>query len=82
MKPKPESVDMAALDQAVRLVTEVCERALNGDLEARVPLISGSERATRIRTAINGLLDHVDAFVREAGAASAAASRDGSTGGS
>ena len=74
MKAKPETVDTAAVDQAVRLVTEVCERALNGDLEARVPVIGGSARAERIRTAINGLLDHVDAFVREAGAASAAAS--------
>ncbi|BEL11647.1 methyl-accepting chemotaxis protein [Actinoplanes sichuanensis] len=74
MRAKPETVDAAAIDQAVHLVTDVCERALSGDLEARVPVIGGSERAARIRTAINGLLDHVDAFVREAGAASAAAS--------
>ncbi|KHD75487.1 chemotaxis protein [Actinoplanes utahensis] len=65
---------MAALDEAVRIVTEVCERACDGDLEARVPPIGESERATRVRAAINGLLDHIDAFVREAGAASAAAS--------
>ncbi|GIE79783.1 hypothetical protein Aph02nite_57330 [Actinoplanes philippinensis] len=62
-----------ARDQAVRLVIEVCERAATGDMEARVPVLGGSEQAVRFRSAVNGLLDHVDAFVREAGAASAAA---------
>ncbi|WP_328461771.1 methyl-accepting chemotaxis protein [Actinoplanes sp. NBC_00393] len=74
MKPTPAAGD-ADLDRAVRIVTEICERARNGDLEARVPPLADTERAIGVRNAINGLLDHIDAFVREAGAASAAAAQ-------
>ena len=62
-----------SLDDAVRVVTEVCERARGGDLEARVPPVGDPVLAAPLRAAVNGLLDQVDAFVREAGAASAAA---------
>ena len=70
----PAGGDAAGLDDAVRMVTDVCERACAGDLEARVPPLGDAERAVRMRAAVNGLLDLVDAFVREAGATSAAAS--------
>ncbi|BBH64481.1 hypothetical protein ACTI_11660 [Actinoplanes sp. OR16] len=62
-----------SLDDAVRIVTEVCERARHGDMEARVPPVGDATLAAPMRAAVNGLLDQVDAFVREAGAASAAA---------
>ncbi|WP_229071252.1 methyl-accepting chemotaxis protein [Actinoplanes sp. DH11] len=61
------------LDDAVRVVTDVCERARAGDLEARVPRLGESPQVAGLRAAVNGLLDQTDAFVREAGAASAAA---------
>ena len=68
-----EADNGASLDQAVRTVTEVCRRAGRGDLEARVPPLGDAELPTGLRLAVNGLLDQVDAFVREAGAVSAAA---------
>ncbi|MEU8236687.1 methyl-accepting chemotaxis protein [Actinoplanes missouriensis] len=64
---------IASLDDAVRVVTDVCDRARCGDMEARVPPLGDAPEAAGLRTAVNGLLDQVDAFVREAGAASAAA---------
>ncbi|MEU4687726.1 methyl-accepting chemotaxis protein [Actinoplanes sp. NPDC023714] len=70
---KRDITPVASLDDAVRVVTEVCERARNGDLEARVPPAGEVTLAAPLRAAVNGLLDQVDAFVREAGAASAAA---------
>ncbi|MEV6298506.1 methyl-accepting chemotaxis protein [Actinoplanes sp. NPDC051861] len=71
----PSGVGGGDLEQAVRTATEVCARAADGDLEARIPAIGDSDLAAGLRIAVNGLLDHVDAFVREAGAASAAASQ-------
>ncbi|GGK98927.1 methyl-accepting chemotaxis protein [Mangrovihabitans endophyticus] len=58
---------------ALRLIAETCRRAAAGDMETRVPPLGGSEQAVAARTAINSLLDSADGFVREAGAASAAA---------
>ncbi|BAL92373.1 putative methyl-accepting chemotaxis protein [Actinoplanes missouriensis 431] len=66
-------IPIASLDDAVRVVTDVCDRARGGDMEARVPPLGDAPEAAGLRTAVNGLLDQVDAFVREAGAASAAA---------
>jgi methyl-accepting chemotaxis protein len=54
-------------------VAEVCARAAAGDLEARLPFIGDTAEAVAARAALNNLLDISDAFVREAGAASAAA---------
>ena len=72
-RPARDPAGGETLEQAVRVVTEVCRRALHGDLEARVPPVGDAEPAAGLRTMVNGLLDHIDAFVREAGAASAAA---------
>ncbi|WP_324291258.1 methyl-accepting chemotaxis protein [Paractinoplanes pyxinae] len=60
-------------DPVLTTITEVCRRATAGDLEARLPSIGDSDEAVAARTALNSLLDMSDAFVREAGAASAAA---------
>ena len=60
-------------DDVLHLITDVCRRAAAGDLEARLPSIGDSAEAIAARTALNNLLDTSDAFVREAGAASAAA---------
>ena len=57
----------------LRVIADVCRRAAAGDLEARLPAIGESADAVAARSAVNGLLDSTDAFVREAGAASAAA---------
>ncbi|MEV6349372.1 methyl-accepting chemotaxis protein [Actinoplanes sp. NPDC051851] len=75
---KPGVTEVETLDQAIRVVTEVCDRARHGDLEARVPRLGSPapgepDLATGLRAAVNGLLDQVDAFVRESGAASSAA---------
>lgn len=60
-------------EHVLRLVEEVCRAAAAGDLEARLPSLGDSEQAVAARTALNGLLDNADAFVREAGAALEAA---------
>ncbi|MEU4561275.1 methyl-accepting chemotaxis protein [Actinoplanes sp. NPDC023936] len=70
---KNAGIPIASLDDAVRVVTDVCSRARGGDMEARVPPLGAAPEAAGLRTAVNGLLDQIDAFVREAGAASAAA---------
>jgi methyl-accepting chemotaxis protein len=57
-------------------VTDICRRAANGDLEAR---ITGANTATgfgKMCTAINAVLDTCDAFVREAAAAMENCSHD------
>ncbi|MBB2942090.1 methyl-accepting chemotaxis protein [Actinoplanes lutulentus] len=70
---KRDIIPSESLDDAVRVVIDVCSRARGGDLEARVTFIGESAQAAGLRAAVNGLLDQTDAFVREAGAASAAA---------
>jgi len=60
-------------DRTLEMIAEVCRAAAAGDLEARLPSIGDSAPATAARTALNGLLDNTDAFVREAGAALEAA---------
>lgn len=55
----------------VERLTQVCERAAAGDLEARVLTAPGTEDLDdlgALRDAVNRLLDRTDAFVREAGA--------------
>jgi len=58
---------------ALRLIAEVCDQAAAGNLESRVPRLGSHEHAVHARRALNGLLDIVDAFVREAGTAQQAA---------
>ena len=60
-------------DRTLLVIAGVCKRAAAGDLEARLPEIGDSPGANECRAAVNALLDMSDAFVREAGAASAAA---------
>ncbi|GLY03649.1 MULTISPECIES: methyl-accepting chemotaxis protein [Actinoplanes] len=59
-------------EEALYMIADVCRRGAGGDLEARVPPLGESEAAMDARLAINELLDRTDAFVREAGASSAA----------
>ncbi|GAA2612200.1 methyl-accepting chemotaxis protein [Paractinoplanes durhamensis] len=60
-------------DEVMLAIADVCRRAAAGDLEARLPSVGETDAAIECRTALNDLLDVIDAFVREAGAASAAA---------
>jgi methyl-accepting chemotaxis protein len=68
--PHPAEPDT---DRILTLIAEVCRKAAAGDLEARLPSLGESDHARAARTALNGLLDNTDAFVREAGAALEAA---------
>ncbi|WP_433791906.1 methyl-accepting chemotaxis protein [Actinoplanes sp. CA-252034] len=72
-RPAPPEPVPDGDDEAMYTIAEVCRRAASGDLEARVPWLGGSDAVVEARSAINELLDRTDAFVREAGAASAAA---------
>jgi methyl-accepting chemotaxis protein len=60
-------------DDVLRTISEVCRRASAGDLEARLPHLGDSADAKDARCALNSVLDNTDAFVRESGAALAAA---------
>jgi methyl-accepting chemotaxis protein len=55
--------------------TDTCERAANGDLEARMLNCHGSIEMERLADAINHMLDMTDAFLREVGASLEYASR-------
>ena len=55
------------------IIADFCRRAAAGDLEVRIPPLSGEPGSGDARLAINQLLDIVDAFVRESGAALTAA---------
>lgn len=50
-------------------VADVCERAANGDLEARLTGLPSDGETGRLCRAINHLLDVADAYVRESAAA-------------
>ena len=67
------SVPAPANDDALALIARVCEAAAAGDFEQRVPVLGEQPAAERARDAVNNLLDVTDAFVRESGAALAAA---------
>jgi methyl-accepting chemotaxis protein len=79
-----ESLESAALDQTgeldeirelLALATDICERAANGDLEARMLNCHASVETERLANAINHMLDMTDAFLREVGASLEYASR-------
>ncbi len=75
LAPAPAAV--AAADAGLILkLTQVCERAAAGDLEARVTGVDPSGDFGRLSRAINHLLDMSDAFVREAAAAMENCSHD------
>ncbi|WP_018683968.1 methyl-accepting chemotaxis protein [Actinokineospora enzanensis] len=58
---------------ALRALTEVCDRAARGDLEARVPQLGDDAITQAARRAVNALLDVTDAYVRESAATLTAA---------
>jgi methyl-accepting chemotaxis protein len=60
-------------DETMLAIADVCRRASAGDLEARLTPIGGTDAEIECRNAVNEMLDVCDAFIREAGAASAAA---------
>ncbi|MFI1989479.1 methyl-accepting chemotaxis protein [Actinoplanes sp. NPDC020271] len=60
-------------ESALAAIAGTCRRMTEGDFEARLEPIGDSEVALAARSALNDLLDRLDAFAREAGAASAAA---------
>jgi methyl-accepting chemotaxis protein len=73
-----ETSDLEELQQyrdLMALATETCERAANGDLEARMLNCHASSDSERLANAVNHMLDMTDAFLREVGASLEYASR-------
>jgi methyl-accepting chemotaxis protein len=64
------------LSDQVRRVTEICERAGLGDLEARITGIDQNSEFGALCRAINHMLDIADSFTREAAAAMSECSQD------
>ena len=72
----PEEVsELAAIRELLALATDTCERAANGDLEARMLNCHASIETERLADSINHMLDMTDAFLREVGASLEYASR-------
>ncbi|MEV6301874.1 methyl-accepting chemotaxis protein [Actinoplanes sp. NPDC051861] len=69
----PPGFESAESGGPLEMIALVCESAAAGDFEQRVPVIGEGPGAERARDAVNNLLDITDAFVRESGAALAAA---------
>jgi len=57
-------------------ITQICERAAQGDLEARITGLAGDPEWQPLASAINRMLDLADSFVRESAAAMDHCSRD------
>jgi methyl-accepting chemotaxis protein len=55
-----------AFEAEIARTTEICRRAAAGDMEARVVGIDDDGPAAELQHAVNGMLDVVDAFTREA----------------
>ena len=69
-----ERAELESYRAAFASITAVCAGAANGDLETRVPRHEGADATIdEARHVVNGLLDLIDAFVREASAAIEAA---------
>jgi methyl-accepting chemotaxis protein len=62
--------------EQLRRVTEICERAGHGDLEARITGIDQDAEFGALCRAINHMLDIADSFTREASAAMSECSQD------
>ena len=73
LKRGGDSSRPAESGRELAILAEVCNRVASGDLEARVPNLGAAPGAEAARTAVNRLLDVTDAYVRESGAALAAA---------
>lgn len=63
-------------DEEIRRVTAICERAAQGDLEARITGFDPDSDFGALCRSINHMLDIADAFVREASAAMSECSSD------
>jgi methyl-accepting chemotaxis protein len=63
-------------EPTVTAIAEICERASQGDLEARVIGLVEHPELGRLARAINAMLDGADSFVREAAAAMENCSHD------
>ncbi len=70
----PAASTIASAD--VQRLIDVCERASQGDFEARITGVRAGGELERLSRAINRLLDMSDAFVREAAAAMKQCSSD------
>ena len=53
----------------IELIAEVCRAVAEGDLERRVPPLGTDPAAAGARSAVNALLDVIDAYLRESSAA-------------
>ena len=62
--------------QRVAAITQVCDRAAQGDLEARITGLSGDPDWQPLASSINRMPDLADSFVRESAAAMDHCSRD------
>ena len=71
----PETEELEQFHDLIALATDTCERAANGDLEARMLECHSSVEAERLADAVNQMLDMTDAFLREVGASLEYASR-------
>jgi methyl-accepting chemotaxis protein len=67
--------ELSALYSWIENASEVCSRAAQGDLEARILNIDPASPAAQLGHQVNNLLDRSDAFVREAGTALSFASQ-------
>jgi methyl-accepting chemotaxis protein len=76
-----QDTDLNAAEELVQyrdllaLATDTCERAANGDLEARMLHCRATKETERLANAVNHMLDMTDAFLREVGASLDYASR-------
>ena len=65
-----------SIQEELRRISEICERAGHGDLEARIVGIPDDPDMARMCRAVNQMLDIADSFVREAAAAMDACAHD------
>ena len=57
-------------------IIDICARAAEGDLEARIVGLDPAQEISRLYVAINRMLDIADSFVRESAAAMEECSRE------
>ena len=75
-QPEIAPTEAAHLSQSLRQVATICERAAQGDLEARITGIDPRSEFGALCSSINHMLDMADSFVREAAATMKECSHD------
>ncbi len=65
----PAAAAAQPVADVLKTIVEACERAANGDLEARIVHTPSDPQLARTCVAINHMLDMADAYVRESAAA-------------